>query len=76
LFNGTVNTTEILEMWLLPQIRERERESSPQEDMLLQNGAAPANFICSIVLFYFLRGGWVGGCDQFLQDFEYDRVHE
>jgi hypothetical protein len=70
LFVGTVNTTEILEMWLLPQLR----ESSLREDMLLQDGAAPANFICSIVLFYFLRvDGWG---DQFLQDFEYDRFHE
>jgi len=50
-FDGTVNTTEILEMWLIPQLR----ESGLWEDMLLQDGAAPASFICSIVLFYFLR---------------------
>jgi len=34
--------------------------------MSLQDGAAPANFICCIVLFYFLRVGVGGGCDQFL----------
>jgi hypothetical protein len=69
LFDGTVSTTEILEMWLLPQLR----ESGLREDMSLQDVAAPANFICISVLLFF-KGG-VGG-DQFLQDFEYDRVHE
>jgi len=29
--------------------------------MSLQDGVAPANFICSIVLFYFLRVGGGGG---------------
>jgi len=57
LFDGTVNTTEILDMWLLPQLR----ESGLREDMSLQDGVAPANFICSIVLFYFLRVGGGGG---------------
>jgi hypothetical protein len=68
LFDGTVNTTDVLEMWLQPQLR----ESGLREDMSLQDGAAPANFICSIVLFYLLRGRG----DQFLQDFEYDRAHD
>jgi hypothetical protein len=49
LFDGTFNTTEIVEMWLLPQLR----ESSLREDMSLQDGAAPANFICRSVLFFF-----------------------
>jgi hypothetical protein len=49
LFNGTVNTTEILEMWLLPQLR----ESRLREDTSLQDGATPANFICRIEFFIF-----------------------
>lgn len=60
----------MLEMWLLPQLIER----GLREDVSLQDGAAPANFICSIVLLYFLRVR--EGVDQFLQDFECDRVHE
>jgi hypothetical protein len=57
----------MLEMWLLPQLR----ESGLKEDMLLQDDAAPADFICSMYFSLFFRG-----CDQIFLDFEYDKVHE
>jgi hypothetical protein len=41
----------MLEMWLLLQLR----ESSLREDMLLQDDAAPADFICGIYFSLFLR---------------------
>lgn len=60
--------TEMLEMWLVPQLRHR----GLMESMLLQDDAALADFIRSFVLCIF--EGW--GVDQILLDIECDRVPE